>query len=326
MSTMNSDRPQPEYGCGMQDLYTVCDMVAVNYEQHVTRFEAQSTKYTAATGADLRLAIKNARMLPDEAQRDATHAVMRTQLIGLKDECLIVWQQMTGYIRDAFDKEEYATQINAAGHGYYATAQNEDWDDVEGLMQAGLNYLMLNGALLTTDGGMVAGFDTAFEAAASAFELKYDAFLQCMEQAKVDTDNKIVANNAIYKETMRICEDGKRIFRKEAAIREEFTFEAVLALVRSNKVKHGVSGLVMDGDSEEILGQVLLLLERLEADGTYKKIAETFSSNEGMYKFNGIAKGIYRLTASKVGFVAQAKRVKVEDGPVVVDFGMVSSE
>lgn len=323
MSTMNSERPRPEYGCGQQDLYTVCDTIAISLEAHTAAFEAYSTNYTSTSGPDLRGAVKSARELPDEAQREADHSILRKELVDMKDSCLEVWQQLTSYIRDGFDKEVYKEQLNAAGHGYYASAQNEDWDDVNGLMQAGAGYISDNAAKLT-GGGMPTGFDVTFDTAKSNFAVKYEAFLQSLEASKVATDEKVNANNKIYRDTVRVCEDGKRIFRKSAAVREEFTFDVVLALVRSNVVKHGVSGLVTQAVDGSVVGQVDVLLEKLLDDGTYSETGNVLTDNAGMYKFNGIADGDYRLTVSKSGFVTQQRMIVVDGGPVEEDFVLVS--
>lgn len=300
-------------------MYTSCDTIAISYSDHVTEFTNYSTKYTATTGTDLRMAIKDARALPGEAQRDAAHSVLRKELVELKDNSLIVWQQLSSFIRDAYSKEVYQNQLNAAGHGYYSSAQNEDWDDVKGLMEDGANYITEHSAVLTADGGMPAGFEVVFGNAQEAFELKYDAFLQALEASKLATDKKLSANNAIYREAMRICEDGKRIFRKDAAIREQFTFETVLSLVRANTEKHGISGVVKDSVTGSVIGQADMLLEKLLADGTYALVEAKPTDNAAEYKFL-VKNGTYRLTASKVGYVSKVEIVEVDGGPKIVDF------
>jgi hypothetical protein len=321
MGGMNTERPNPEYGCGQQDLYTVCATIAISYVQHVSDFTDYSTNYTATTGADLRSVVTAARELPDEAKRDAEHSLMRKQLVNLKDGCLIEWQQLTSYIRDAFGKELYADQLNAAGHGYYAKAQNEDWDDVNGLMTNASLYVVENMAALTDDGGMVAGFSAALEAAKDAFETKHSAFLQSLENAKDVRDAKIDANNAVYRETMRICKDGKRIFRQQASVREQFTFDVVLGLVTKNRQKHGVSGVVKNAADGVVVGQVSVFLDRLLEDGTYDEVEELLTDNEGYFKFLTV-NGSYRVLASKVGFVNKEVAVLVDGGLVVLDVEM----
>ena len=153
---------------------------------------------------------------------------------------------------------------------------------------------------------------------------KHDLFLQAEEAARIGTDNKIIANNKIYRSTIKICEDGKRIFRDNAAIRYEFTFDRVLELVRNVQTGHGISGLITDAGTGLPLGQVTLQLDRLLDNGTYDPVTSVLSDNDGEYKINGIVDGDYRLTASKTGFADEVGMLEVDGGPVVVDFGLSS--
>ena len=77
----------------------------------------------------------------------------------------------------------------------------------------------------------------------------------------------------------------------------------------------------MDGT---VIGQVELLLEELQDDGTYVAVATELSANDGTYKFNGVVDGSYSLTASKAAYVTQEQSFVVAGGPVVVDFGLSS--
>jgi hypothetical protein len=138
---------------------------------------------------------------------------------------------MGTYIRYGFAENEYENKRVAAGYNYYAGAAHEDWDAVKGLMQSGLLFLNANTTVLTNDGGMPAMFMPDFVLTKDAFELKYQAFLQAEEDTKVLTDQKILADNTLYKTLMKMFEDGKKIFREDAAVREQFTFDRVWALV-----------------------------------------------------------------------------------------------
>lgn len=323
MGTLNPERPKAEYGCGEQDLYTVCETIANSYGTYVTEFEAYSTRYSATTGTDLLNAITNARAMPDEAQRDARHAIARKDLLKLKDDCLEVWQQLTSYIRDAFDEAVYDDQLNAAGRGYYSSAQNNDWDDVKGLMQSAITYVGLTSAQLTADGGMPIGFDVTLNDAKVAFEAMYDTFLQSLEMSRVDCDKKIDANNDVFGTTMKICEDGKRVFRKNPAVKAEFTFDSVLELVRRKRTEHGLSGVTKLAD-DTLIGQVELTLEKLQDDGSYLLEEVKLSDNDGEYKFM-VKDGRYRLTAEKMNYVTVVELVEIDGGPKVVDFVMVAA-
>lgn len=321
MSPMNSERPISEYRCGQSDLYTVCETIAGTYNQYSADFINYSGTYTANTGTDLLSAVASARMLPDESQRKAEHAVLRKGLDDSRIKCLILWMQLNSFIRDGFSAEVYSDMNNAAGHPYYETAQRGNWDAARSLMDAATTFVAAHTAELT-GGGMPAGFDATLTAMRDDLAMRHNEFLQAEEAARIGTDDKVNANNKAYRMTMKICEDGKRIFRNNAAIRQEFTFDKVLELVRNVQSGHGIYGLTTDAGTSLPLGQVAMQLDRLLADGTYEPVATVLSTNDGEYKFNGIVKGDYRLTASKEGYVAEASMVKVEGGPVEVSFAL----
>lgn len=316
---MNSERPRSEYRCAQGDLYTVCETIAHTYADHVASFMAYSGLYTANTGTDLLAAVASARILPDESQRKVQHSVRRTQLDNERIECLSYWQQLTSYIRDGFKPDQYDDMLQAAGYIHYEAALNGNWDSTRSLMDAANAFVAENTADLTT-GGMPAAFATDLSTRAVSFADIHNKFLQAEEAAKVGTDIKITANNKVYKDTMRICEDGKRIFRNNAAIREEFTFDRVLELVRGGVAGHGVSGVVTQASDNAVVGQAKLVLDKLQEDGTYTNVGEMLSANDGTYKFNGVLDGSYRLKAHKLGFVEQEVMVTVAGGPEVVDF------
>lgn len=249
MCALQSARPQRKYPCSQQDLYTIVETGWGNYAQYLPQFENRSTKYTATTGTDQLALLAAARALPDEDSREEVHKTLRVQMVHLADTCLIKWSDMDSYIRDAFDEDEdeYENKRIAAGHNRYASAAQRNWTELKGLLQDGLLFLNAHGAVLAADGGMPATFIAEFEAAKDAFELKYQAFLQAEEQTKVLTDEKIRANNALYEALMKMFEDGKKIFREEAAIREQFTFDRVWVLVSGgDSANNGIPSTVVE--------------------------------------------------------------------------------
>jgi hypothetical protein len=233
MCALQSSRPLPEYPCSQQDLYTIVETGWQSYAEFLADFMNLSTLYTAATGTDQLAALAAARAMPDEDSRNEVHKTLRVQLSGLAETCLITWSDMSTYIRDGFPANEYENKRIAAGANYYAGAAHENWDDVKGLMQNGIAFVNANTATLTT-GGMPATFVADMTAARDAFEVKHQAFLHAEEDSKVLTDEKITANNALYRALTKMNEDGKKIFRNNAAVREQFTFERIWELVSGN--------------------------------------------------------------------------------------------
>jgi len=225
MSTMNSSRPQPAYPCGQQDLYTLIETGWRSYEEHLPAFSTYKTFYTQTTADNQLAALKSAREMPDEASREEVHKTLRKKLKQLAVGCTTQWSFLDGYIMDGFDEEHYQDKRMAAGHGYYRGAQQQDWESVKGLMTSGKLFIGSNLVVLTDDGGMPGGFETGFVTLQEDFEKKHQEFLQAEEQAKALTDAKIEANNALYRALTKMFRDGLRIFRRQAAIREQFMVE-----------------------------------------------------------------------------------------------------
>lgn len=221
------------YPCSQQDLYTIVETGWNSFIEHLPSFEAYSTLYSATTASDQLSALASARSLPDEEAREEVHKTFRVQLTTLSETCITKWSDMMSYVRDGFPENEYENKRLAAGYSYYASAEKRDWDGVKGLMQSGLEFANGNTAELTA-GGMPATFIADFEAAKVAFEKKHQDFLQAEENAKVQTDKKIDANNALSNALTKMFTDGKKIFRNNAAIREKFTFDRVWDLVKGN--------------------------------------------------------------------------------------------
>ncbi|MBK8659703.1 MAG: hypothetical protein IPN22_12750 [Bacteroidetes bacterium] len=73
----------------------------------------------------------------------------------------------------------------------------------------------------------------------------YGSFKDAQQDSHEQTDAKIEANNAIYREGRAMMEDGKRIFRKNAAVRDRFVWERVVELVTPST---GGSTVVREGD------------------------------------------------------------------------------
>lgn len=243
------ERPQPVYPCSQQDLYTIIETGWESFSERLPAFMDFKTTYSATTRTDQLLALTTARSMPDEESRDEVHKTLRVQMIPLAETCIKKWSDMMSYVRDGFPEEEYDGKRLAAGYGYYAGAEKRDWEDVKGLAQSGLDFLnKAENATPLNDGGMPANFVTGFAAAKTAFETKYQAFLQAEELSKELTDAKIQANNDLYKALTKMFEDGKKIFRDNAAVRDQFTFDTVWGLVKG----HGGGSNAVPADMIEI--------------------------------------------------------------------------
>lgn len=321
MSTLEEGRVKPKYRCQQSELYTVAQTIAISYDDHVAAFMDYNARYTTESGTELKAAAELASALPDVYVRTSKHAVLRKDLKARKVDCLVLWQQLASYIRDGFDEEVQNEMLDEAGHAYYRNAGNNDWEAVKGMMEAAVNFVATHGDALLT-GGMVAGFAAELEGAQEAFLLKYDAFVQEEERAMELRDAKIAANNALYALVMRMCKDGRVIFRLQAALRFQFTFKRVLRLVHGGLKGHGVSGQVRLGADGPVVVQAEVVLERLLMDGSVKRAGEMLTDVNGSFKFNRVRKGRYRVIAEKEDVGGAEVELVVDGGPVVIQLAI----
>ncbi len=260
------------------------------------------------------------KALPDEAQRDELHTTLNKELGPLTDNCLIAWKQLESYIRDSFPSLVYQDKLNAAGHGFYYGASQKNWEDVQGLMNDGELFIAANTTELTT-GGMPAAFAASFTGAKDAFDAKHGVFLQAEETAKVLRDEKVSANNKLFQVAMAMCDDGKKIFRQEPAIRDQFTWTTIQALIKGTQSSHSVKGLVSDADTTlPIEGANVGVADK---DGVPIEGKEAVSAADGTYKIIGLKNGNYQLKAEADGYDGIEQGFEVDGGAVEVDVALV---
>ncbi|MCF8257206.1 MAG: carboxypeptidase-like regulatory domain-containing protein [Flavobacteriales bacterium] len=282
MGTLNDSRPQPAYPGTQQELYTLIETGWGSYVQYLPDFTNKKTIYTQQVADDELTALALARMMPDEASRAEVHKTLRKKVLDLSLDCLEQWSFLDSYIMDAFPEENYEDKREAAGHGYYRGAQREDWDSVKGLMSSGKGFIAGNATVLAADGGMPGTFAGAFDALKLDFETHHQLFLHAEEEAKRLTDLKVEANNLLFKTMSKMFKDGQRIFRKQAAIREQFIVERVMELIGGSggtgpEPKTAFFGQVVDTNGNMLAGAILRLSN---ADG----MLEVQTDSNGKYR------------------------------------------
>ena len=245
MATQNEPRAVPQYNEAMSVLYAALNLVWDSQAEHETSFMAENTLYTPGLSVTRKAAISAAQALPDGQARGTEAEVLRIGLVEKLDVVLGKWNSLDGYISKAFTGAYYKPRIEEAGKPYYAKAANQNWEYAVQLLVSMKNFLTAHQAVLVTVGGMPAGFDASVSVLKMEFEVMYGSFKDAQQDSHVQTDAKIEANNAIYREGRAMMEDGKRIFRKNAAVRDRFVWERVVELVTPST---GGSTVVREGD------------------------------------------------------------------------------
>jgi hypothetical protein len=230
MAPLSSNRPIPVYDCKQNELYSVALIGWKSFMDNQAAFEAFNTRYTALFGTDMKAAVVSAKQLPDEFQRSDVHKTLRNDLKAAAENALIKWQQLESFIINGFDEEDQESKKLAAGHAYYAAASHEDWESVDSLLNDVTTFIGLHLAELGT-GGMPATFPGELGTVKTTFEGLYEAFTDAELDAPEQTDAKINANNEVYRNLMKMFNDGLKIFRNSAALKSRFTFSHVLELI-----------------------------------------------------------------------------------------------
>lgn len=317
MTTLNEPRPKARYNCSQSDLYMLGWILAGNYDRHKERFKAKSTKYTDDTGAQLRELVRQAEQMPTEEIRTARHAVARIKLGATAVECLVIWKQLATYIRDASDDMVLKARLKQAGKSHYARAQNDEWPQVVAMMSDGGEYIRQHREQLT-EGGMVENFEEEFAGLAAELEIRLTEFRQAEKDARTGGDAKLKLSNELFRQVMRMCTDGRNFFRDWPAVRLEFTFVALMRLIRHHVRRHRVHGAVIRATDGKPVVYALLLLQRQLPTGLYGIAIEGRTDLDGLFAYTGVRKGRYRLTVRTEGGEDVVRDVEVDDGPVSV--------
>ncbi|MBI4931092.1 MAG: hypothetical protein HY841_10040 [Bacteroidetes bacterium] len=253
---LTEPRPKPEYSCTQQELYQICLLIWFSYLENVADFAAENTNYDVAFGNANIAAVKAAKAMPDFQQRDEASETLGVELKEGADECLIKWQSLEGYIKKGFKEKLWKTKLEGAGSTHYEKAGENNWEEVSALMEAGKKFIADNGATLTSPGGMPSGFAGAtglFETARTTFDGLFEQFKDAQQDNEEQGDAKVKANNALDKAVALLDEDGQKIYRKNGAKRERFTFSSVKELV-SGAGASTKTVVIAAGTSETVTG------------------------------------------------------------------------
>ena len=263
----NAPRPERNFGCSEKDLYTIISMGWTSFLSFLASFTAFKTTYTATYGNDQLAALAAARLLPDEAARDEVHKSLRNELSQLAVVAINKWSDMSSYIRDAYPPIQYEDKRNAAGHGYFEDALNFDWDATNRLLDRGLSFLTDNNVALTA-AGMPPAYLADYVLAKDAVAAKYLQFTEAEEESKRLTDVKTVINNDMYLALTNMFEDGKKIFRDNPSVREQFTFNIILGLINGGSPTPS-TGMKFYGSATDMFGNPLggVVIRVSNADG-----------------------------------------------------------
>lgn len=273
----------PNYGVAQWLLYQTDRLITENCRRNLTRFQEFSASYTEEKLNELDAENDAAEALKNEEQRAQEHKQLREELLPIFKSNQYKMQILKRYIEKAFAKEFWDMNFMSAGLDKYNTEMN--FAQAGNMYAEAKKYIAENKDVLSANDNMPANFETQFIANTAAFNAKLLAFETAETVAKVGTDEKIAANNAIYNKIMVVCQDGQAIFAGEDTLKSEFSFEKVSQLIRpigpaglKGKVIYMIDGKPVAGAVGEIEGTKHTATTN--ADGEYD-----FGSNLASGKF-----------------------------------------
>lgn len=234
----------------MSELYAGLTMAWNSQAEHEADFLAHNTLYPLGISATKITAINAAQALPDGEAASNLSEQYRITLIQKNETVIIKWNSLDSYIKIAFPGAQYKPHRQTAGSDLYSQAANYNWDKTKQLLVSAITFITDNSAALTT-AGMPASFPTEFAAAQTAFIETYNLFTDARQDAKMQTDAKIIANNAIFTDGRNMMDIAKNIYRANPALRERFIWERILEIVSAPA--GGAQTIILEADL--ILGQ-----------------------------------------------------------------------
>jgi hypothetical protein len=296
---------QTTYHCSQQDLYTVCYAGADALITFLPQFTALKPRYNAAFADSFRAAVVDAEKLPDAQARDSESESQRIFLELEAKKATDCWQKLKLYIADAFPVDT-KPRLEEAGSKYYRSAADGNLEDLKNLLTSASNFITAHEDTLTANDNMPATFKDTMEACKTEVQEQFAAWFGRTQRDKIATEEKLSANNAIYKRLMNIFADGQQIFRKDEATKNLFIFDRVLDTV-SHSVA-GLKGLITDSVTNGPLADVVIAT--LNAFTPYN----TTTDADGYYAINGIAAGNFTFTLEKQGYTTLTQPITITTG------------
>jgi len=276
------------------ELYAIADLAYNNLQANLAVFAAKKPKYTPAYLAALRLTRTNAMALPDEEARNMNYQVLRNNLVD-KFLPLVLdnFNDLKGYIKDAWPGEKPEPRYEAAGGTKYAKAAAKNWENVVGLNNSMQTFIAANNAILTTAGGMPASFVAKVDGDAISFTNAYGLFAAARETG-VARAAKVIANNLLHSELMGVMEDGAlMVFRNEEAKKKNFVFDTLKSIV-SPPGSASLRIIVLRDDDTAVVGVAVKIKKLLTGKLSEASPAITvLTDDKGVAMFEGADPGRY---------------------------------
>lgn len=295
------------YNCSQQDLYTVSRLGWNSCSENIADFTNFSPQYNPALVTARLAEIDAAEALGDLEQREADSRLLHISMTNHADEALTIWQTLKRYITKAYPKDQQKVQLDAAGQQHYLKASNYDWSAVKNLMTDGNAFVIANTVQLEANNVMPPGFPADFFTAKNDFDTDFQDYFAAAQDDELETQTKINANNTVHANLMNMFLDGQDIYKKNEALKKQFTFEQVLLTI-AGPGNQGYKGYITQSNNAPV------------TSGTVKFEGETTKTvnidEDGHYECPQLAAGTgYTVTITVPGCeVKVITDIEVETG------------
>lgn len=300
------------FNCSQADFIIVVNTGLNSYREYLPQFTNFSPKYTVAWGDSLQDAVDAVQMMPIEDARRAESEALRVLLAQKNRQACSEWQKLKRYITNAYDENLVNIKLMAAGQNLYSKSLNESWPSAQMMYSAAVKFMTANLTTLTENDNMPPAFPAAFEAVITEFKTLLSGYEDSKETMMVETQDRLVALNKIYRTFMPMMLDGQEIFRDNEAVRTQFVFTDVLNRVGGPGLA-GIDGTVQDDVTNmPVAGAQIKLFNPNSPDVFYTAI----SDGEGNYVVNSPS-GTYTIEVAATGYSPFSQAgVTVEVGTV----------
>ncbi len=306
----------PKYRCTQQELYSVARIGWRSCESHLTMFTSNKPLYTLLYVEAILAEIDAAQNLPDRQAREGVAELLRIQLLQALEASLHKARLLKSYILSAYPEEFIKTTLENAGFDYYTKATNKDWENAKALLLGNNKFIVTNEVDLSANNNMPSTFATDFLNSKDNFIGIYDQFIGAQEEAAVQAQAKVIANNNIFRKTRAMFDDGVLYTENDPALRSQFIFDRVLGLV-SSPGPAGLKGVIMgvttaqpQGLPQQDVTLSLYSTPNIAVDADYISTTEA----DGSYDFGNIASGDYTLKIELAGFAVRLEPVTILKG------------
>ncbi len=281
------------FNCSQQELYLAVPLAWALCRSQLPRFAKLKGIYTEGYINDRILEVAAAKAIPNFKTRKDEPSTFRVYLDAAIEDCCHHFLMLKVLMASAFRPELLEVKYDAAGSSFFNKAEQGNEGAMNDLNDSAIKFIKNNEAALKADNNMTDSFLADYEAVVAEYNTQRKGYNESSKTATGLTKDNTEANNNLYKKMMLMFTDARAIFRKEPALRDQFTFTNILDQVVSASVA-GIRGKVTDLETEKGIEKVKIVIDGKE------KIYLT--DKFGKFDIAQMANGEYRVIFSCKGY------------------------